>query len=79
MIDLKELIRIQGAGDKLLGTLTHDDMVIMQNYCLLSAQGLLKAGHGANQSTTNIVLNAYRNGICLGLGLKVSSGQVQGR
>ncbi len=79
MLDLHQLIKLQKNGNQLINTLGHDDMVIMQNYCLLAARGLLKEGAGTNQSTTNIVLNAFRNGIALGLGVKVAGGQVQER
>jgi hypothetical protein len=76
MLDLNALLKKQKEGDRLVASLTPDESIILQNYCLLSAQGLIQAGLKRQESTNNIIINAFRNGICLGLGLEVRQGQV---
>ncbi len=76
MLNLETLLRKQTEGDHLVSTLTPQETAILQNFALMSAQALAKAGREHNQSTNNIILNAFRNGICLGLGLEVREGQV---
>lgn len=77
MLDLNALIQKQKEGNQLLAGLQEDETVILQNYALLAARGILQAKRG--ESVTNLVLNAFRNGICLGLGLEATAGQIQER
>lgn len=76
MLDLNALVANSKKGDHLLTTLSHDEMVIIQNYSLMSVQAIIKAGVGAHQKTNDIVLNAYRNGLALGLRLKIENGKI---
>lgn len=77
MLDLNELIRKQEQGNQQLASLTEDETVIIQSYALLAARGIVQAKRG--ESVTNLVINAFRNGICLGLGLEVGAGQIRER
>jgi hypothetical protein len=77
MLDLNELIRKQEQGNQLLASLTEDETVILQNYALLAARGILRARK--DESATNLVINAFRNGVCLGLGLEARAGQIHER
>jgi hypothetical protein len=76
MLDLNVLLKKQSEGVRLFATLEPKETVILQNFSLLVAQELTKAGRQQNQSTNNIILNAFHNGICLGLGLDVRQDQV---
>jgi len=76
MLDLNHLLKKHAEGDRLLAILKPDETTILQNLFLLADQELAKAGREQNQSTTNIILNAFCNGLCLGLGLKIRQGEV---
>lgn len=79
MLDLNGLVAQQKKGDRLLTSLNHEETVVIQNYSLMSTQALIKAGLGAEQSTNNIILNAYRAGLALGLQIDISNGKIKGR
>jgi hypothetical protein len=79
MLDLNGLVSKQKEGDRLLQTLTHDEEVVLQNYCLAAAQAVTKAGMAAQQTTNNIILNAFRTGLALGLGIDIAASKVRPR
>jgi hypothetical protein len=62
-----------------MATLGHDEEVVLQNYCLAAAQAVTKAGMAAQQTTNNIILNAFRTGMALGLGIDVAANKVRPR
>jgi len=79
MLDLNALMKQQKEGNQILTTLTEEEEFILQNYALMAAQGLIQVGGGKKESTTNIVINAFRFGLCLGLELDISQGKVKER
>lgn len=79
MLDLNELIAKQSAGNELLVTLLENESVILENYGLLAVQGLMKDAGIRKETYFNLTLNAFRNGICLGLGIEVDNGVIQER
>ncbi len=76
MLDFNVLLAKQREGICLLATLSPKETGSLQTFTLLTVQELTKAGRQANQSTSNIILNAFRNGLCLRLGLKIRQGEV---
>lgn len=79
MLDLNVLIKKQNEGNQILTTLGENEEYIMQNYALLATMKLLETGVQAKFDITKIILNAFRNGICLGLVLEISEGEVKER
>ena len=79
MLDLNELIAEQNAGNELLATLGENESAILENYGLLAVQGLIEMASTRKETAHNLVLNAFRNGICLGLGIQVADGEIQKR
>ena len=79
MLDLNQLIEKQNQGNLSLATLSENEETIMQNYCVMSAQGILGMTGRKGEPLENAVLNAFRNGICLGLAIDVDKGQIKGR
>jgi len=77
MIDLKEMIQRQQNGAMLIENLQADEKAILQHFCSLSAEGLLQLGEQRKAPVNEIVLNAMRNGIALGLQLIVENGEVK--
>jgi len=76
MIDLKEMIKRQQNGAMLIESLQTDEKAILQHFCSLSAEGLLDLGKQRNAPVNEIIINAMRNGIALGLQLMVENGEV---
>ena len=79
MLDLNQLIAKQNEGNHLLSALTEDETVILQNYGYLCMDAVIKEGAKRSDSVDNLILNAYRNGVCLGLGLQIVNGCIQER
>ena len=77
MIDLKEMIKRQQNGAMLIETLQTDEKAILQHFCSLAAEGLLDLGKQRNATNNEVVINAMRNGIALGLQLMVEDGEVK--
>ena len=77
MIDLNEMIKRQQNGSALIEQLDTDEKEILQHFCSLSAEGLLELGKQRNAPVNEIVINALKNGIALGLQLMIENGEVK--
>ena len=77
MIDLKDMIQRQQNGAMLIENLQPDEKEILQHYCSLSAQGLLDMGKQRGATINEIIINAMRNGIALGLQLMIENREVK--
>lgn len=77
MIDLKEMIERQQNGTMLIDQLNPDEKAILQHYCSLSAQALLELAASRKAPVNEAVINAFRNGIGLGLQLMIENGEVK--
>ena len=76
MLDLAKTIQAQQAGETLLTGITEDEKTILSSYCWLAGRDLLKAGAQRQAPVDEVVMNAFRNGIALGLCLKVTNHQI---
>lgn len=79
MIDFEGMKRRQEEGLNSIGTLEADEKAVLQHYCSLATEALLRLGVQRKAPVEEVVINAYRNGIALGLRLMVTQGEVQGR
>ena len=79
MIDFQDMKHRQEEGLAIIGTLLPDERDILQHYCSLSTEAFLRMGVQRKAPVSQVVMNAYRNGIALGLCLKVTQGEIQGR
>jgi len=77
MIDLKDMIKRQQNGAMLIENLQTDEKAILQHFCSMSAEGLLQLGEQRKAPVTEIVINAMRNGIALGLQLMIENREVK--
>lgn len=77
MIDLNKMIQRQQNGAMLIEQLKPDEKAILQHFCSLSAEGLLELGNQRHATVNEVVINAMRNGIALGLQLMIESGEVK--
>jgi len=71
--------RRQEEGLNTIGTLEAEEKEVLQHYCSLATEALLRLGVKRKAPVDEVVLNAYKNGIALGLRLEVTQGEVQGR
>ena len=79
MLDLNQLIAKQNEGNQLRTPLSEGEEVILQNYGYFCMQAVIEEGARRDDSVDNLILNAYRNGICLGLGLQIVNRGVEER
>ena len=71
--------RRQEEGLNSIGMLEADEKAVLQHYCSLATEALLRLGVKRKAPVEEVVVNAYKNGIALGLRLQVTQGEVQGR
>ena len=79
MIDFEEMKQRQEAGLQEINSLQQDERDILKHYCSLATEALLKVGVKRKAPLEEVVINAYKNGIALGLCLQVTQGEVRGR
>jgi len=77
MIDLNEMVKRQQNGSLLIEQLIPDEKAILQHFCSLSAEGLMELGEKRNAPVNEILVNAMKNGIALGLQLDIRDGEVK--
>ncbi len=79
MIDFDDMKRRQEAGLKLVDSLQEDESTVLRHYCSLATEALMKMGAQRQSSPDQVVINALKNGIALGLRLQIAEGELQGR
>jgi len=79
MIDFDDMKRRQEEGLNLVDSLREDESMVIRHYCSLATEALIKMGAQRQSSTDQVVINALKNGIALGLRLQVAKGELQGR
>jgi len=79
MIDFAEMKQYQEEGQKDIDSLEGDEKDILQHYCSLGTEALLRLGAQRKAPVDQVVINAFRTGIALGLKLQVTAGEVRGR
>lgn len=79
MIDATETTELTRKGIASIKSLQDAEMRLLEALCSWATESFMEAGYQAKMSTQNVVLNAYRAGIALGLGLSIKDGQVVGR
>ena len=76
MLNLAQTIQAQQAGEALLTDITEDEKTILSSYCWLATRELLKVGVLRKAPVDELLMNAIRSGIALGLCLKVTNHQI---
>lgn len=79
MIDFEEMKRRQEEGLKQVDSLEGDEKTVLMHYCNLTTEALLRVGVQRKAPVNEVVVNALKNGIALGLRLIVAEGEVRGR
>ena len=79
MIDFDDMKRRQEGGLELVDSLQEDETIVLRHYCSLATEALMKLGAQRQSPVDQVVINALKNGIALGLRLKIVKGELQGR
>lgn len=79
MIDFEDMNRRQQEGSTDIDSLQEDEKMVLQHYCSLATEAVLKMGSQRKAPVDQVVVNAFRLGIALGLHLTVAAGEVRGR
>ena len=79
MIDFEDMNRRQQEGLTNINSLQDDEKMVLQHYCSLATEALLKTGSQRKAPVDQVVINAYKYGIALGLHLQVTRGEILGR
>jgi hypothetical protein len=79
MIDFNEMKRRQQEGTKLVDSLQEEERDILQHYCSLSTEAIMKIGQERGAAVNQLVINSLKAGISLGLRLEIKNGEVVGR
>lgn len=76
MLDLNQLNNLLNSGDKKLEGLTKDEEVIIQGYAFMVTRTLIARAPNTSQGVFDVVLNAFKNGLALGLQSDIVSGKM---
>jgi len=79
MIDFNDMNRRQQEGLVDIDSLQDDEKAVLQHYCSLATEALMKMGAQRQSPIDQMVINAFKYGIALGLRLQVTKGEVQRR
>jgi len=79
MIDFEEMKQHQEEGQRDIDSLQNDERDILRHYCSLGTEAILRLGVQRKAPVDEVVINAFRSGIALGLHLQVTAGEVRGR
>jgi len=79
MIDFDDMNKRQQEGLTVIDSLQELESKVLQHYCSLATEALMERGAQRQSPVDQMVINAYKYGIALGLRLKVTEGEVQGR
>jgi len=76
---LNEMNKHQQEGLMDIDSLQGMEFEVLRHYCSLVTEAFLTLGVRSKAPVDKVVLNAYRNGIALGLHLQVTAGILEGR
>lgn len=77
MIDFNEMKQRQEEGQQDIDSLVDDEKMVLQHYCSLATEALLRMGAQKRAPVDQVVINSFRTGIALGLRLSITNGEVQ--
>ena len=79
MIDFDDMQRRQLEGFKQVDSLQGDELAVLQHYCSLATEELVKVTDKSFIPKDQLVINALKYGIAMGLRLQITEGEIQGR
>jgi len=79
MIDAKDMSARLMAGLQQIGSLEGEELLALQLYCQMFAKKTLDDGCRREAPLQDLMINALKNGIALGLRLRIQNSEVLGR
>ncbi len=79
MIDLNEMAALSQRGVQKVEALTGIEKDLLKNFCSVATEALMQMAVQRHAPVDEIVVNAFKNGIALGLELSIVNGEVKGR
>ncbi len=79
MIDFEDMKQRQEEGVQDIDSLIDDEKTVLKHYCSLATEALLRLGSQKKSPVDQVVINAFRLGIALGLHLEITAGEVRSR
>lgn len=79
MIDFQDMNKRQQEGLVAIESLQEQETSVLRHYCSMATEALLTESSHRKSSVDQVVINAYKYGIALGIQLKVVKGEIRGR
>lgn len=79
MIDFNDMNKRQQEGLIVIDSLEEDENQVLRHYCSLASEALMKMGAKQQSPIDQMVINAYKYGIALGLRLQATKGKLYSR
>lgn len=79
MIDFNDMNKRQQEGLTVIDSLKEDEIAVLRHYCSLATEALMKMCDQRQSPVDQMVINAYKYGIALGLRLQVTDRELKGR
>ena len=79
MVDLQAMAKLQVVGAKEIQDLPQVEQDALIGYSALAARDLMRFAQEHNVGTWEVINNAFRFGLSLGLNMKIENGQVKER
>ena len=79
MIDAKDMATRHLQGIKQIGSLEGQELLALQIYCQMFASKTMDEGLHRGAPVEDLMINALRDGIALGLRLQITEGEILGR
>ncbi len=79
MLDFDTMMKLQKEGLQQIGTLQGETKGDLQLLCSLNTEALLKMGAQNKAPFDEVVVNAIKTGVALGLRVEIVNGQLCGR
>ncbi len=77
MLSIEQMMAEIKSGNSVIESLSQEELTILQNFCFWGANAILTAGAQDKKPMIEIILNAMRNGVALGLRIKVKDGKIE--
>jgi len=79
MIDADDMAARHLLGLKQIDSLEGEELLALQLYCQIFAKQTSDDGHRMRAPAEDLMINAVKDGIALGLNLQITGGEIQGR
>ena len=76
MLDFQDIMRLQVEGLRQVETIDDLEREVLTHFCSLSAEALMRMGAQRKAPIDEVMVNAFKNGLALGLRLTINNREV---